>query len=529
MKKKGLLLTSISLGLIFLLGIGVSYSMWNITVSQDNVNTATIKCFNVKITSGKNNITLENAYPIPNEKGKKLTPYSFTITNTCDIFASYQVYLESLKSTTLSSKFLDVMINNEEIKKLSEYELTDTVNLDSIESHILAKGSLGSGDSVSYTLRLWIDYDTTMGDLNNETKALNSKVVVISQPSNWNPVDKGYTTLHDAILANEYQTTPEEAIKKIEAKGSPDLTKTAPVSDDDFSDKGLYQADDDYGKTYYYRGNIQNNNVYFANLYWQIVRINGDGSIRLLYNGTEKSAKGINQSINNATYQYNNNSDSPIYSDYMYGNVDAKTFDDAHANNNSSTIKKTIDSWYENMLLKSNYAKFISYATGFCNDRSLSIGDGVGTEKLTHFGAFGRHYKKIATLKCPNIARDLFTTAISENEIRKIYGNMALTYPIGTITYDELIYAGMNITNSNVLSYAYSSLSYWTMSPAYYENNIKHTSNWFLYSGNDEWDKLHYNTVISSKGVRPVINLKPDVKISSGIGTINEPFIVKAE
>ena len=160
--KKNILIFSISLGVILLLGIGVSYSLWNISVSQDTVNTATTKCFNVEITSQKNSISLENAYPITNENGKKLTPFSFTITNTCDIFASYTVSLESLKGTTLSSKFLNAMINNEEIKKLSDYEATDTVNTSSIESHILAKGSLGSGDSEDYTLRVWIDYDTTM-------------------------------------------------------------------------------------------------------------------------------------------------------------------------------------------------------------------------------------------------------------------------------------------------------------------------------------------------------------------------------
>ncbi len=69
----------------------------------------------------------------------------------------------------------------------------------------------------------------------------------------------------------------------------------------DKSDRGLYQSTDDYGTTYYYRGNVKNNNVYFAGFYWQIVRINGDGSIRLIYNGAVKNPNGINQSINSKT------------------------------------------------------------------------------------------------------------------------------------------------------------------------------------------------------------------------------------
>ena len=165
--KSRILLISTIIIFILTIFIGTSYSLWQTINTQDSVNTATTKCFNVEITSQKNSISLENAYPISNEKGKKLTPFSFTITNACDIFASYTVSLESLKGTTLSSKFLNAMINNEEIKKLSDYEVTDTVNNGSIESHILAKGSLGSGDSEDYTLRVWIDYDTTMENLDN--------------------------------------------------------------------------------------------------------------------------------------------------------------------------------------------------------------------------------------------------------------------------------------------------------------------------------------------------------------------------
>ena len=122
MQKKNIIFLSVSLVLIILLGIGVSYSMWNITTSQDTANTVYTKCFDVSITSQKNSIALENAYPITDEQGKKLTAFNFTITNTCDIFASYTVNLESLKGTTLNNNFLKVMLNNEELKLLSSYE-----------------------------------------------------------------------------------------------------------------------------------------------------------------------------------------------------------------------------------------------------------------------------------------------------------------------------------------------------------------------------------------------------------------------
>ena len=187
--KKSVIFISISLGLIILLGIGVSYSMWNISVSQDTTNMAESKCFDLSITNKENNISLDNAYPISNDKGKSLTPYTFTITNTCDITAQYNINLEVLNNSTLSSKFIDVMLENNDIKEinlLSNFDKADKVNTSSIESRKLTTGILKSRESKDYSLRLWIDYNTTLEDLNNEIKSFKSKIVVVGKPINFN-------------------------------------------------------------------------------------------------------------------------------------------------------------------------------------------------------------------------------------------------------------------------------------------------------------------------------------------------------
>lgn len=49
---------------------------------------------------------------------------------------------------------------------------------------------------------------------------------------------------------------------------------------------GVYAAEDDLGTSYYFRGDVENNYVYFAGFYWRIIRINGDGTLRLIYDGT---------------------------------------------------------------------------------------------------------------------------------------------------------------------------------------------------------------------------------------------------
>ena len=85
------------------------------------------------------------------------------------------------------------------------------------------------------------------------------------------------------------------------------------------SEVGLYKTEDDYGDVYYYRGDVQNNNVYFGEFYWKIIRTNGDGSLRLIYNGKTANATGNNTAINNTTYQYSTKYPDPTYVGYMYG------------------------------------------------------------------------------------------------------------------------------------------------------------------------------------------------------------------
>ncbi len=217
--KKNIFFIGVSICLLVLLGVGLSYSMWNMSISQEtnNVIATTNDCFDVAITSQENAIKLENAYPISDTKGKSLTPFTFTIKNTCDMFASYSVSLESLKESTLSSEFLKVMVNDNEPKLLNSLDSTDTVNSGSIESRVLAKGSLSKDSSKDYSVRLWIDYDTTLEDLNNEIKILKSKIIIKSIPQGY----IGETVFNFDYTGGEQTfTAPISGIYKLETWGA---------------------------------------------------------------------------------------------------------------------------------------------------------------------------------------------------------------------------------------------------------------------------------------------------------------------
>ena len=183
--KKNIIFVGVSICLLILLGIGLSYSMWNMRVSQDQTNViSTTDSFDITLANQSNAIKLDNAYPITDTKGKTLTPFTFSIKNVCDTAVAYTVSLESLEGTTLASDYLKVMVNNDEPLLLNSLSTTDVVNTTSIESRVLDTGTLFKNNTKEYSIRLWIDYNTTLDDLNNETKVLKSKIIIKGVPSN---------------------------------------------------------------------------------------------------------------------------------------------------------------------------------------------------------------------------------------------------------------------------------------------------------------------------------------------------------
>ena len=201
-KKKKIILIIVIL-LVMMTVIGVSYAYWLLTFSSHNPSKLVTSCLNLSLTNEKNDINLTKAYPISDTEGKKLTPYSFTITNTCDLFLSYTVNLEILNESTMPYKYIKAMVNNEAIAKLKDLEDTQTTLENASSSKVLFKGTLGSGDSADYNIRLWMDEDVTVNDTDSMNTTFLSKVTIGAQRSTYIPSEQGYTTLADAILANE--------------------------------------------------------------------------------------------------------------------------------------------------------------------------------------------------------------------------------------------------------------------------------------------------------------------------------------
>ena len=281
---------------------------------------------------------------------------------------------------------------------------------------------------------------------------------------------------------------------------------TVTVNDEDIRDTYeeseygyLCSMKDAYGTSYYYRGNVTNNYVKFAGFYWRIIRINGDGTVRVIYDGTGESSD--NHQI--GTSAFNDNDDDNAYVGYMYGTPGASTYAETHANTNNSTIKTYLDTWYENNIKGTTNERYIADNI-FCNDRSLAsnnTGTGAGTS-LTYYRwgnfEYNANNNKIM-LTCPQ-KNDAFTV----NDTNK--GNGALSYGIGLITADEAVLTSNYRYSYNVVG--------WTMSPSCFDG---------YYTVGIAGYHSRSLPVTESYSVQPVLNLNNKV-LSQGSGTSDDPY-----
>ena len=285
------------------------------------------------------------------------------------------------------------------------------------------------------------------------------------------------------------------------------------------TDEGVFKTQDDWGDSYYFRGAVNNNWVSFAGYYWRIIRINGDGSIRMIYSGNGSPATtgtgtqiGTNTfSINGSTY--NNNA----YVGYMY------TVGQVHGLGTNSGIKNTLDSWYQTNIANKGYGDKVSTEAGFCGDRepstnsSTSNGQGGTGTTVTYYGGYIRlvNSTKNPTLKCMN-NEDMYTVSGSSR------GNKALTNPVGLITADEVSMAGGVYGQTNQSYYLYTNSAYWTMSPYYFD--VGGSNSWAYVFRVNSSGQLGGYWVSNAYGVRPVINLSTDVTAKLGNGTSSTPY-----
>ena len=483
MKKKEILLI-ISIFLVVLILFSSSYALLFKSDQTDKQSYAT-GVLSITSEATNNSVTLNNALPMSDTDGASSTPYTFKITNTGNLSYKFNVML--LSTTTenqISAEYIKVKVNDNAPVKLNS--LTNGV--------ILSDITLNPEAFVEISLRVWLDESTPNTEIG---KSFNAKI----------------TTEGEAVyVSGSPAKVTLTRLRLTESTGTPNFSKTSCSSGCEESTVGIYKAEDDFGDSYYFRGDVTNNYVYFVNKYWRIIRINGDGSIRMIFDGTSAHNNGETSTDRQIeTKEFNIPPNDNAYVGYMYGKDGAWDYLSTHSNVNDSKIKVLLEEWYYSLFQNEQNITDAIY----CNDRVPANGNGYNTEGTLYYAGHRVESLKKPSFKC-QLENDRFTTI---QEINGITGNAKLGYNIGLITADEIAYAGGSFRgNANSKFYLFSGTRYWTMSPYMFSSN-----NALIFilteTGNFEADSVaNYNN-----GVRPVISIS-GTALNSGTGTRTDPF-----
>ena len=537
--------------------IGLSAAFFTSLTPSESASTLYAKggSMNIRYDNKSGNIAVSNVYP--KEDAWVTKKFQVIGNNTTDLLMFYKV---------------NMVVDNNEFGLDLSYTLTGTNTSNSgelipnVTNNVpigLNNFSLGTGYHVKgtnkiheYTLKIFLKPSNEDQNYAQQANFAAHLVIEIdgtsttSSPSNW---DKAGS---NTLLAG---------IKKNYAKPTKPLTN--PITDASASTEAVMSlTPDDYGISYYFRGNVQNNYVRFAGMCWRIVRITGDGSIKLaLYDYSSASCTNTGNDLAFARYsgttyttKFNENRNDNAYVGFMYGTPNSTTYAATHANINKSTILKNLETWYK--------AKLTSYTdkladTIWCNDKStvknvtmniFESADGIlnkdsmvinGLGYKQKFSMYGSSIRNIGldrgdnsytngigpSLICPkdNDGGKLSKFTVDDT----VNGNGNLDYKIGILTADEMVLAGLaplstyynnNYDENSVSSYLRSNANgyYWTLSSVGFVNNVP-----YVWNASVDGD-LSDVGVDSSRALRPVISLKSATTISGGNGTASSPFVI---
>ena len=193
--------------------IGVTYAFWQLRLQQTDENNLTTSCFDIELIDEKNAIKLEKAYPILDEEGEKLTPYTFTLRNNCNANVKYQINLESLnqvdgvsiENDRLDSQYIKEKLNEKD-KDGSIRILTDNTSVEktldeAAESYKLMTGYMTDKQEKTFELRLWLNGDLTTDDEEAMNKTCASKITIVATYAK-----EAKKTLEETILALKPET-----------------------------------------------------------------------------------------------------------------------------------------------------------------------------------------------------------------------------------------------------------------------------------------------------------------------------------
>ena len=477
----------ISIAIIFsIASISIGYSALNTTLNISGEVAARVPS-DIRITNLKTVRLSDGAYNTYNPSFSKDTT---TISTTLPEEISVAEYVITI--TNYSNK-------NYVLKEINTLNQSNEIISCFIQG--ISEGDIINANSeVTFTIKVL--YTGAMGDIENQSNIYSVRYIFEEYTKDPDEEIGGSSILlSDRVISDN---GGKSVIETNTSNNPPDFS-SVPTSEN----SGMYVAEEGTGKTYYYRGIINNNYVKLDDTYWRIIRVTNDNSVRMIYQGKSATASGADSTTGSksifveATGSKSSKAASPYKN--VYG---------------PSTAASNINSFYQSDLL-SNADKF-SLTSGYCND----VTDTSGKAQVSASTIFSdvknsvnyaskktRYEKNAPTFTCPANA---YVYAVSG-------GNQTLTYPVAMITMDEVMYAGgLNAANSNY--YLNSNIDYWVMTPWEYNYVIGiKTSAVFIVKADGT---LNGDLVQNSHYLRPVVTLNSDTVWGGGDGTADNPYTI---
>ena len=507
--KKQVMLILATVVLVGTLAVTTSFAVFEETKSNATDQKMTIGDLDVTYTGGSA-ISITDINPMTDSTALSKTNniYTFTIKNTGTVPYNFKVKVinnPSYTSNLLPHQYIRYSLNNGTASTLGsgqgDYELTS--------------GVIEAGATNTYNLRLWVA-DASTYNLPNSVlgQEIHLKISVEGKAgSGWLP-----SNFKDRILAlNEVKT--------------PLTTPGAAISTAD--EALLASTEDDYGTSYYFRGAVTNNYVEFANKCWRIVRVGGDGSVKLILHNdnptgaanpcdaANNSASAAFAHYNGSTYtsRFNENYDDNAYIGFKYGTPGSSKYETTHANTNKSTILTNLETWYTNNL--KTYESVIDNSV-WCNDKTNVTDTSYDPWSITPNGL--GYAKNVTYYGATKRLVGTSGSAGGTGPSLKCNGDLSkINSKIGLITADELALAGYAYAKNNTTIYLQENATdtYWcSLSPSSFRGVgagvwlVGGSSGYFVNDG-----------VGNTRVVRPLISLKSTTNVT-GEGTSSAPYII---
>ena len=390
-----------------------------------------------------------------------------TFTATVNVYSNAKVISEEEQALRSNTDIKNITIGDTSLTKVENKDWNYEVELDSdttAKLNIVPKYSLAN---------IKIEKD-------NQVISNNSEVSLVGG----NNIYKVTITSTDQTVTKEYKINLKvKQAEKVSIFGKQyeviDAEPTLTTSSNNTSDEsGLYKstATNTGEPTYYFRGNVENNYVSFAGQTWRIVRINEDGTIRIV----------MQDVINNTSYRFNSNYNNYTYMYYT----------------NNSNAKTTLESWYQtNIGSKADLVKNVASGSYYCEQAKVKYDDSYtsGSATMTTYNKYTPDFK------CSSDGN----------------GKGIVNASIGLLNYDEVVYAGGYFNQGNNNYYLYNNITFWTMSPFGFASPSSRVCRVRTTGG------IEFENASSTNRLRPVLNLDANTQISDGDGTKNNPFVVE--